>query len=253
VAGSIAEIVLNRPPVNALTLDMIKLIVSGLREAASDPAVRAVVVSSEIPRRFCAGLDLALLPDQPSDHVSDILEQLYIELFDAQHKLGKPSIAAVGGASRGGGMTVAISCDVILADEDATFGYPEIDVGLIPGIHFVHLPRIIGRHRAFELMFSGRPFSAVEARELGIVSRIVSNDRLLDEAHALARTFAAKPSGTMELGRAAFMRANDLDYRRSIEGVVDSFRAIVASDDFRDGLRAFKSGKGPGSSRKRDT
>jgi len=250
VVESIAEITLQRPPVNALNLEMIREIVSALQRASADSDVRAVIIASGIARRFCAGLDLNLILDQPSDHIYNVLKSLYIDLYDAQYKLGKPSIAAVGGAARGGGMTVAVSCDVVIAGEEATFGYPEIDVGLVPGIHFIHLPRIVGRHRAFELLFSGRSFPAAEAQSMGIVSEIVPTADVLGKARALAKTFAAKSPVVMRLGRAAFMRANDLDYRRSIENVVDSFCTIAGTDDAREGLRAFQENRKPSWSRK---
>lgn len=245
IVDSIAEISLRRAPVNALNLAMIREIVDAFQQAASDERVRAVIVTSGLARRFCAGLDLDLLLDQPSDHIHNVLKALYVDLYDAQYRLGKPSIAAVGGAARGGGMTVAVSCDVVLAGDEATFGYPEIEVGLAPGIHFIHLPRIVGRHRAFELLFSGRSFSATEAQSLGIVSRVVSTASVLDEARALARNFAGKSPVVMKLARAAFMRANDLDYRRSIENVVDSFCTIAATDDAREGIRAFQENRKP--------
>lgn len=245
VVDSIAEISLQRPPVNALSLEMIGEIVDALNLAASDADVRAVIFASSIPRRFCAGLDLNLILDRPSDHIYNVLKRLYIDLYDAQYKLGKPSIAAVNGAARGGGMTVAVSCDVVIASEGATFGYPEIELGLVPGIHFIHLPRIVGRHRAFELLFSGRSFPASEAQSLGIVSKVVAADAVLASARELAQTFAAKSPTIMRLGRAAFMRANDLDYRRSIENVVDSFCTIAGTEDAREGLRAFKENRKP--------
>jgi enoyl-CoA hydratase/carnithine racemase len=168
-----------------------------------------------------------------------LLDKLYVELADVQYNLGKPSIAAVGGSARGGGMTLAISCDVLVAGESATFGYPEIDLGLVPAIHFVHLPRIVGRHRAFELLFSGRTFGAEEAFSLGLVSRIVPDERVRDEARAMARVFAAKPRTAMRLGRAAFVRVNDLDYRRGIGEAVENFCNIAATADAQEGLRAF--------------
>ena len=90
-----------------------------------------------------------------------------------------------------------------------TFGYPEIDAGVIPAIHFTHLPRIVGRHHAFELLFSGRSFGAEEAYRLGLVSRIVPDEELVSHAQAMAETFAAKSAVVMRLGRAAFMRQND--------------------------------------------
>src|SRR5262245_55430480 len=164
VKDAIAEISLRRPPVNALSLEMIQELVAALNRAAGDSNARAVIISSEITKRFCAGLDPRLLLDRPLGHIHSVLKSLYIDLYDAQYKLGKPSIAAVNGAARGGGMTVAVSCDVIVASERATFGYPEIELGLVPGIHFIHLPRVVGRHRAFELLFSARSFPACEAQ-----------------------------------------------------------------------------------------
>ncbi|MDR2990408.1 MAG: enoyl-CoA hydratase/isomerase family protein [Burkholderiaceae bacterium] len=245
VVNGIAEISLQRLPVNALSLEMIRELVAAMNYTATDESARAVIVTSNIQRCFCAGLDINLILDKPPDHVYNVLKSLYIDLYDAQYKLGKASIAAVNGAARGGGMTVAVSCDMVVASERTTFGYPEIELGLVPGIHFIHLPRIVGRHRAFELLFSGRSFSASEAQSLGIVSRVVKDEEVLASARDLAQTFAAKSATVMRLGRAAFMRANDLDYRRSIENVVDSFCTIVGTDDAREGLRAFQENRKP--------
>ena len=173
VAKRVAHIVLDRPPVNALSLDMIRAVIAALRQAAADDEARAVVLSSAVARHFCAGLDLAVLLGKSREQVFEFVHALYVELHECQCNLGKPSIAAVGGSARGGGMTMAISCDVILAGQHATFGYPEINIGVLPAIHFAHLPRIAGRHRAFELLFSGRTFAAQEAYELGLVSKVV--------------------------------------------------------------------------------
>jgi enoyl-CoA hydratase len=237
VSGQIAEISLARPPVNALSLSLLEQLIAALRRAAADENVRAVVLTSALPRRFSAGLDLRLLLGKPASEVRELLDKLYVELAYAQYNLGKPSIAAVGGSARGGGMTLAISCDVLLAGKSATFGYPEIELGLIPAIHFVHLPRIVGRHRAFELLFSGRTFEAEEAASLGLVSRIVPDEKVRDEARALARVFATKPRTAMRLGRAAFLRAND--GRRGIGEAVENFCNVAATPDAQEGVGAF--------------
>jgi enoyl-CoA hydratase len=239
IVDSIARISLDRPPVNALSLEMIRGVVAALRRASADEAVRAVVLGSAVARRFSAGLDLDILLGKSGEEVRAFLQQLYVALYDAQYDLGKPSIAAVSGTARGGGVTMAISCDVLLAAESATFGYPEIDVGVLPAIHFAHLPRIIGRHRAFELLFSGRSFSAAEAAGLGLVSRVVSDGELDAAAMALAASFAAKSATVMRLGRAAFMRQNDLDYRRSIANAVEDFCNVAVTEAAQEGLRAF--------------
>jgi enoyl-CoA hydratase len=237
--AGIARIVLDRPPVNALSLDMVRAIVAALRRAAADDDARAVVLASAVARRFCAGLDLTLLLGKSAEQVREFLQALYVDLHDSQHNLGKPSIAAVGGAARGGGMTLAISCDVILAGQSATFGYPEIDIGVLPAIHFAHLPRVVGRHRAFELLFSGRTFDAQEAFQLGLVSKTAPDAELDAAALALAADFAAKSRPVMRLGRAAFMRQNDLDYRRSVVNAVEDFCNVVTTDAAQEGIRAF--------------
>jgi len=245
VSDQIAEISLARPPVNALSFSLIEQLVAALRRAAADDNVRAVVLTSALPRRFCAGLDLGMILGKSATEMRRLLDKLYVELADAQYNLGKPSIAAVGGSARGGGMTLAISCDVLLAGASASFGYPEIDLGLIPAIHFVHLPRIVGRHRAFELLFSARTFGADEALSLGLVSRIVPDDKVRDEARAMARVFAAKSRTTMRLGRAAFMRVNDRDYRRGIGDAVENFCNVATTADAQEGVRAFIEKRAP--------
>jgi enoyl-CoA hydratase len=243
VSNRIARVTLDRPPVNALSLDMIRAVVAALRRAATDAEARAVVLESALARHFCAGLDLAMLLGKSAVQVRAFLDELYVNLHESQCDLGKPSIAAVGGAARGGGMTLAISCDVIVAGQSATFGYPEINIGVVPAIHFAHLPRIVGRHRAFELLFSGRSFGAPEARELGLVSTVVPDTELDAAATALAENFAAKSPAVMREARAAFMRQND--YRRRIADAVNDFCNVVITDAAQEGIRAFLEKRAP--------
>jgi enoyl-CoA hydratase len=150
VSDQIAEISLARLPVNVLSLSLLEQLIAAFGRAAADENVRAVVLTSVVPRRFSAGLDLGMMLGKSAAEVRRLLDKLYVELANVQYDIGKPSIAAVGGSARGGGMTLAISCDVLVAGRSATFGHPEIDLGLIPAIHFMHLPGIVGRHRAFE-------------------------------------------------------------------------------------------------------
>jgi len=239
VADGIASITLARVPVNALDLAMVRSVIAALNRAAADSAVRAVVIASAVAKRFCAGLDIVELAGRSPDEIRTLVHELYLGLFDAQCQLGKPSIAAVNGAARGGGMTLAVSCDVILAGKSASFGYPEIDLGVLPAIHFVHLPRIIGRHRGFELLFTGRPFDAEEAAALGLVNRVVPDAELETQTIKLAGAFAAKPEAAMRAGRTAFMRQIDRDYRRGIAEAVEDFCRIVATEAAQARLRAF--------------
>ncbi|NYT63348.1 enoyl-CoA hydratase/isomerase family protein [Alcaligenaceae bacterium] len=243
--GPIGLIQLERPPVNALDFATIEALIAAINRAGADDSVRAVVISSATPGRFCAGLDLSLLQDRTTEQVHELLTRLYLDLHDAQRAIGKPTVAAVSGAARGAGMTLAISCDVIICDENATFGYPEIDIGLIPGIHFVHLPRIVGQHRAFELLFGGQPFDAQQALQLGLVSRIAPAGLALERAKELARLFASKSPQVLKLARAAFTRSHEQDYRQRVADVVDTFCLIAGTTDAQEGLRAFSEKRPP--------
>jgi len=216
-----------------------------LSRASADDAVGAVIIHSVVPRRFCAGLDLVALSGASAEQLRDLLEKLYMGMCQAQLELGKPSIAAVAGAARGGGMTVAISCDMLIAGRSASFGYPEIDVGVLPAIHFAHLPRIVGRHRAFELLFTGRSFGPDEAKELGLVNRVVEDDAVLDEARALAQLLVRKPRTTLRSGRKAFYDAVDDGFRQGVAKAVDTFCEVALSEQGREGVQAFAEKRKP--------
>lgn len=245
VSDGIAEIHLDRAPANALDLATLDALIAAFRTAALDRSARVVVLRSAIAGRFCAGLDLKTLATIGPRELHETLHRLYVELFDAQFALGKPSIAVVEGAVRGGGMTVAVSCDLVVSANAATFGYPEIDNGLLPAIHYVHLPRIVGRQRAFDLLFTGRTFSADEACALGIVSHVAEEGALHDEVARLARTLAAKPPETVRRGRAAFMSALGADYRREIAAAVDAFCSVAVTPSAREGIAAFTEKRPP--------
>lgn len=212
VSGNIAEIMLDRPPVNALSMDLIDALLAALSKARDDDAVRAVIIGSA-HKVFCAGLDLDIVRGKPGIETKKFLERLYFALNDTQYRMGKPTIAAIDGAVRAGGMTIAISCDMIIAGEACTFGYPEIDVGLIPAIHFVQLPRLVGKHQAFGPLFLGEPFDAVTAFRMGLLSEVVPKGTALERAREVAGKFAAKSSIVMKIGRDAFVRAVDADFR----------------------------------------
>ena len=236
-ADHIAVITLARPPLNAFSIGFLDEILKALRDAAADPDVRVVVLASGIEKMFCAGLDLDIILGSDDPTVRAFLNRLYIELWDVQRNMGKPTIAAVDGAARGGGMTLAISCDMIIAGETASFGYPEINLALPPAIHFAHLHRIIGRYRAFDLLFTARTFDAHEALDLGLASRLAP--RAPPEAMDAARLIAAKSPAAIAFSRAAFHREADRDYTDAVARAVDDFCKLATSPDAQEGLRAF--------------
>lgn len=245
VRNRTAEILFDNPPVNALSEQMLDDYLAALQRAADDDDVLAVIVGSAVPDRFCAGLNLMAIHEGEQGKVRDLLQRLYVRNVDTQFHMGKPTIAAVDGTARGGGMTLAVSCDMIVASESADFGYPEINAGVPPSIHFSHLPRIIGRHRAFELLFTGRVFDANEAADLGLVSKVVASGQAMTAARALAATLCAKSPEVVRYGRQAFMQANDNGYRSAVQAAADSFCVAAGRHSAKEGIAAFVEKRAP--------
>ena len=239
VTNNVAEITLARGPSNAFSLDFLNETLNQLKLTSIDKNVKVVIIKSDIPDIFCAGLDLNIIVGKSGLEIREFLNRLYIDLWDTQYNMGKPTIAAINGAARGGGMTLAISCDMIIASKNSSFGYPEINLGLLPAIHFNHLPKIIGRYRAFELLFSGRTFYTDEAFSLGLLSKVTSEENFTDEIKSLATNLSQKSPTALKLGRAAFMRTNDLDYRRGVANAVEDFCNSAVTPDAQEGLKAF--------------
>lgn len=245
VTDRIAVIAMNRAPVNAIDHAMIDAIHAALRAADADAGVRAIILTSALEKMFCGGMDLKMVAQGDAQDLRAFVHKFYIGTMDIQYVLTKPVIVAVNGPARGAGMTLSITSDIILAADDIDLGYPEIDVGVIPAIHYVHLPRQISRHKAFELLFGGKPISAGEAASLGIINHAVPRAELMGRAFAIARELAAKSPTIMALGRQSFMRANDLDYRRNVENQIETLCNIFNTADGREGLAAFLAKRRP--------
>lgn len=239
VRDRVAEITMNRAPVNAINIELARGVIDAYRRAREDDSVRAVILTSGMLTVFSAGLDLKIALDYDGQALRSFIEVFYYEMHEALYRLGKPVIAAVNGHARAAGVTWAVSCDMIIAAEEAEMGYPEIDVGLLPAMHLVHLPRQAGRHRAAELLFTGDIVPARRMQELGVVNEVVPRDQVMATARALARRLASKSPIAMKLLRDAFMRANDLDYRRAMEGVVETMCSLKDAKDSREALLAF--------------
>lgn len=245
VTERIAEITMRRAPVNAINHALIDDILAAFRLARDDEGVRAIILTSSFEAAFSAGMDLAMIRGGNGLDLRRFLEKLYFGMHDLQYRMGKPTIAALTGPARAAGVTLAVSCDVIILNEEASLGYPEIDVGVIPAMHFVHLPRQIGRHKAFELLFGGKPIAAAEAERHGLVNRIVPPAQVMAEARKTAHNFAAKSPVVMKLARDAYMRANDFEYRRAIENTVETICNIIDTPDAQEGLDAFNEKREP--------
>ncbi len=239
VIEGVAEITMNRAPVNAIDHQLTREVIDAYHRARKDDTARAVILTSALPTVFSAGVDLKLALEFDGQALRSFIEVFYYEMHEALYRLGKPVIAAVNGHARAAGVTWAVSCDIIIAAEEAQMGYPEIDVGLLPAMHLVHRPKQAGRHRAAELLFTGDIVSAAEMHALGVVNHVVPREQVMPTARALARRLAKKSPIAMKLLRDAFVRANDLDYRRSMESVVETMCGLKDSADSREALLAF--------------
>lgn len=237
--GGIARITLNRPEVrNAINLELITEYNEALNVARRDAGVRVVVVTGA-GSAFCSGIDLAFHRGKSGIEFRSFLEKLYWEMTDIQYNMGKPTIAAVNGPVLAAGCTLAFSCDVIIASERARVGYPEINVGLMPAMHLVLLPRLVGKHKAFELAFTGEPISAREAERLGLINRAVPHEEFEAAVGEMAKKLAAKSPLVTKYCRDAFYRGLDMEFRKAIADAADVLCILVGSEDAQEGLSAF--------------
>ena len=245
IRDRVAEITLSREPVNAINHQLIEELLAAYDRARHDPDARAVILKSDCAKAFSAGMDLKMIQGGNGLDLRRFLEKLYFGMHDAQYRMGKPTIDALEGPARAAGMTLAVSCDMVIAADDVDFSYPEVAVGVIPAMHFVHLPRQIGRHKAFELLFTGDTIAAPEAAERGLINYAVPRNRVLATARDYAAKFSSMSPVVTQWARDSFMRANDFEYRRAIENTVDTICGIINTDDSQEGLNAFNEKRPP--------
>ena len=237
VAG-VALVTLDRPDVlNALSLDMLDELAAILDRLDADPACRAIVLTGSGTRAFAAGADIRELARQTT--VSLLAENRFA-VWDRIGAVRTPVIAAVRGFALGGGCELAMSCDIIVAAEDATFGQPEINLGVMPGAGGTQrLTRAIGKARAMDLVLTGRTIGAVEAERIGLVSRVVAPDRTLDEAIELAKRIAAQAPVAVLAAKEAIKQADELPLSAGLQHERRAFFLLFASDDQGEGMAAF--------------
>jgi 2-(1,2-epoxy-1,2-dihydrophenyl)acetyl-CoA isomerase len=242
--GAVLTITLNRPDVlNAFTSEMHRQLVGAFKEAR-DPEVRAVVVTGA-GRGFCVGQDLNEFGEAARD-IAARLRTDYHPTVIAVRELEKPVIAAVNGPAAGAGLSFACACDLRIAAEGGTFVPAFINIGLVPdmgGTFFVC--RLLGAARAFEWMTSGRRLSAPEALEWGLVSRVVPDDALAEEAAGWGAELAAMPTRGIALSKRLFDRAERATLEEQLELEAQLQAVATRTDDFREGVAAFLEKRDP--------
>jgi len=236
--GSVAIVTLNRPKaLNALNSKLVEELRQALDTAQADDAVGAVVLTGS-DKAFAAGADIKEM--QAKDYMDVYLEDFITNGWEHVTTLRKPVIAAVAGYALGGGCEVAMMCDFILAADNAKFGQPEINLGVIPGAGGTQrLTRAIGKAKAMEMCLTGRMMDAEEAERSGLVSRIVPADTLLDEAVKTAETIAKRSRPAVYAAKEAVNRAYETTLREGILFERRSFHALFATEDKTEGMAAF--------------
>jgi enoyl-CoA hydratase/carnithine racemase len=234
-AEHLARITLNRPEKrNPLSPALLGEVCDALGRARADAAVRVVILTGA-GKAFCAGGDLAAMGQSQQNGLTSSFVDLNVLLA----QLGKPVIAMVNGPALAGGFGLMLSCHLVVAADTAVFGTPEINVGLWPMTIMAVIFRNVGRKKGMELILTGEKIDAAEALRLGLVNRVVPDDRLEAETAGLARALAAKSPAVMKLGLDAFCAAQDLPLRPALEHLEQQFFALLGTEDAREGLRAF--------------
>ena len=235
--GGVATIRIDRPPANALARPVSLELSEAAGSVAGDEAVRAVVVWGG-ERIFAAGADIkAMVGYGPDEIASDVgaLEQACRDL----EAIPKVTIAAINGVALGGGLEVALSCDVRFVAEDARLGLPEIKLGIIPGSGGTQrLPRLVGLAKARHLILTGRQVDAAEALAIGLVDRLAAPDEVYRVAVDEARAFAAGPLLAYAAAKRA-MAAADQPLEEGLRVEREAFVALFATRDQEEGMRAF--------------
>jgi enoyl-CoA hydratase len=240
VRDGIGFVTVNRPAkrnaLDARTIDELDRVFS---EHAEETAVRGVVLTGAGEKAFVAGADVEALARLSADEARALSEHGQ-RVFDRTEWLGKPVVAAVNGFALGGGCELALACHVRVASESASFGTPEVSLGLICGYGGTQrLPRLVGKGRALELLLTGRRVDAGEALRIGLVNRVVGAAVLLAEAEALVRAMTANAPLALRATLEAVNGGLDRPLGEAQEGEAGLFGEVAASDDAKEGMRAF--------------
>ena len=242
--AGVALVTLDRPrALNALSFDLLDALADALEALDTDPACRAVVLTGAGDRAFAAGADIKELATQSA---ASLHAGGRFAAWDRLSRIRAPMIAAVRGFALGGGCELAMTCDMIVAGDDATFGQPEIMIGVMPGAGGTQrLTRAIGQARAMELILTGRPMRATEAEAAGLVTRVVPAEATLGAALELAAQVASMPPLAVRAAKAAVRAAAEQPLSAGLAAERETFFGLFDSDDQTEGMAAFNDKRAP--------
>lgn len=241
ITNGVATVTLNNPPLNLVTTAMTAKLHALLDELAADPQVRVLVLTGAGDRAFCAGSDISEFPNLTEPGV--VLDKKLIKENQAYSNVDdfpKPTIAAIRGLAFGGGLELAVCCDLLVVEEDVRLALPEIKLGVFPGSGgTVRVTRRIGEGRAKEMMFLGEPIDAATALAWGLVNRVVAKGQALATADELAEALGQLPSLALQACKKAVDMSFDVTEDAAVEGSLVLSGEVFATDDCKEGVRAF--------------
>jgi enoyl-CoA hydratase len=239
-AGAVAQVTIDRPDkLNALNAETLEELENVLGELAADEAVRALIVTGAGEKAFVAGADIAELARQ-TPLTGKATSRRGQTLFRALELYPKPVVAAVNGFALGGGCELALACHVRLAADNASFGLPEVGLGIIPGYGGTQrLARLVGRGRAIEMTLTGQRIGAEEAWRIGLVNRVVPRAALLDEARKLVDAMLKNGPVAVRAALEAIQHGLEMSLDDGMVLEANIFGVVSATEDMREGLAAF--------------
>ena len=239
VADGVATITLDDPDTrNSLSPELLAELLGALRACRDDEEARCVVLASSHEKVFSSGANLGAFGSAPLAARYEGSKR-FVEVFRAIGELGKPSIVAAGGHVLAGSLGIALACDLIVAKEGATFGTPEINVGLFPFMIMALIYRNVPRKKTNEIMLLGERLSAEEAREAGIVNRVVAPDEFDGVVADWAAKLASKSPVVMKLGKDAMWRQMDMPLAEALDYLCAQLTIELGTEDAIEGVTAF--------------
>lgn len=227
---------INRPKVfNALNRETVDLIDKKIEEIKKDKEIRALIITGD--HHFAAGADISDMIEKTPEEAKAFL---FTKTFSKLENIEIPTIAAICGYALGGGLELALACDLRIASEDAQLGLPEINLGIIPGAGgTVRLPRLIGEAKSKELIYLGGRLTASEAYQYGIVNRVVKKEELMEEAFKMAKKLADKAPLALRAAKESILYGEGRSKTEALKRESELWSGLFASHDQKEGMRAF--------------
>jgi enoyl-CoA hydratase len=243
IKGNLGLITLNRPKVlNAINRPMVSEILSAMEGFEESDQVRVIVLSGN-GRAFAAGADI---DEMANDHAIDFELRNQFKDWDRLAMIKKPIIGAVQGFALGGGFELALCCDLLIAADDAEFGFPEVNLGVMPGAGGTQrLTKLVGKTKAMEWLFTGKRISALDALQFGIINHIMAKEVLMEETVKLAEGIAKQAPLSIRLIKESVLKAVDTSLEEGMHFERKNFYLLFSTEDQKEGMKAFQEKRRP--------